>query len=58
MNTWEVGGTLIGENGLMLMTGAELVEWYQIHVFALFWTLLRAVLPSATSCEYPVQMIL
>ena len=24
----EVGGTLIGENGLMVMTGAESVEWY------------------------------
>ena len=27
----EVGGTLIGENGLVVMAGAELVEWYQIH---------------------------
>ena len=27
----EVGGTLIVENGLVLITGAELVEWYQIH---------------------------
>ena len=27
----EVGGTLIGENRLVVMTGAELVEWYQIH---------------------------
>jgi hypothetical protein len=27
----EVGGTLIGETGLMVMTGAESVEWYQLH---------------------------
>ena len=27
----EVGGTLIWENGLVVMTGAESVEWYQIH---------------------------
>ena len=35
-----VGGTLIGEDGLMVMTGGELVEWYQInqpHVFHAFW---------------------
>ena len=24
----EIGGTLIGENGLVVMTGAELVEWF------------------------------
>jgi hypothetical protein len=24
-------GTFIGENGLVVMTGAESVEWYQIH---------------------------
>jgi hypothetical protein len=29
--TQEVGGTLIGEDGLMVMAGEELVEWYQIH---------------------------
>ena len=28
----EVGGTLIGEDGLVVMAGAESVEWYQIHV--------------------------
>jgi hypothetical protein len=28
----EVGDSLlIGENGLVVMTGMELVEWYQIH---------------------------
>jgi hypothetical protein len=27
----EVGGTLIGEDGLVLIAGAELVEWYQMH---------------------------
>jgi hypothetical protein len=27
----EVGGTLIGEDRLVVMTGAELVEWYQTH---------------------------
>ena len=27
----EVGGNLIGEDGLVVMAGAELVEWYQIH---------------------------
>ena len=27
----EVGGTLIGVEGLVVMTGAESVEWYQIH---------------------------
>ena len=26
-----VGGTLIGEDGLVVMAGVELVEWYQIH---------------------------
>ena len=25
-----VGGTLIGEDGLVVMAGAEAVEWYQI----------------------------
>ena len=29
--TQEVGGTLIGEDGLVVMAGAESVEWYQIH---------------------------
>ena len=29
--TQEVGGTLIGEDGLIVMAGEELVEWYQIH---------------------------
>jgi hypothetical protein len=24
-------GTLIGEDGFMVMAGAELVEWYQIY---------------------------
>jgi hypothetical protein len=32
----EVGGTLIGEDGLMVMAGAESVEWYQIHGFQVF----------------------
>ena len=32
----EVGGTLIGENGLVVMAGAEWVEWYQIHGFHVF----------------------
>ena len=27
----EVGGTVIGEDGLVVMAGAELVEWSQIH---------------------------
>ena len=27
----EVGSTLIGEKGLVVMTGAESVEWCQIH---------------------------
>jgi hypothetical protein len=27
----EVGSTLVWEEGLVLMAGAELVEWYQIH---------------------------
>jgi hypothetical protein len=27
----EVGGALIGEDGLVVMAEAELVEWYQIH---------------------------
>ena len=27
----EVGGTFIVEEGLVVMAGAELVEWYQIH---------------------------
>ena len=35
----EVGGTFIRENRLVVMTGAELVEWYQIqktHCFQVF----------------------
>jgi hypothetical protein len=28
----EFDGTLIGEDGLVVMAGAESVEWYQIHV--------------------------
>ena len=54
----EAGGTLIGEDGLMVMAGAESVEWYQIyqthgfHVFdAIPFTpvqpLLSAILSSA-----------
>ena len=27
----EVGGTLIGEDRLVVMAGAESVEWYQLH---------------------------
>jgi hypothetical protein len=27
----QVGRTLIGENGLVLLAGVEFVEWYQIH---------------------------
>jgi hypothetical protein len=27
----EVGGTLIGEDGLVVMAVAESVEWYQTH---------------------------
>ena len=26
-----VGGTLIGENGLVVMTGSESVEWYNMY---------------------------
>jgi hypothetical protein len=29
----DVSGSLIRENGLVVMAGTELVEWYQIHVF-------------------------
>jgi hypothetical protein len=32
-HTQEVGGTLIGEDGLMVMTGVESVELYQTHGF-------------------------
>ena len=31
LKSQEVGGTLIGENELVVMTGAESVEWFQIH---------------------------
>ena len=27
----EVGGTLIGEDGLVAMVGAESMQWYQVH---------------------------
>lgn len=27
----EVGGTLVGKNGLVVMTGAASEEWYHIH---------------------------
>lgn len=32
----EVGGTLIGENGLVLKAGAESVEYYHTHGFQVF----------------------
>ena len=32
----EVGGTLIGEDGLMVMAGAESVECYPTHSFYVF----------------------
>ena len=31
LNPQEVGGTLIGEDRLVLMSGSESVEWYKIH---------------------------
>jgi hypothetical protein len=34
--TQEVGGTLIGEDGLVVMAEAEWVEWYQTHVLNVF----------------------
>jgi hypothetical protein len=36
--TWaqEVGGTLIGEDRVVVMAGAEEMEWYQIHGFHVF----------------------
>jgi hypothetical protein len=37
-----VGGTLIGEDGLVVMAGAELVEWYQTHGFYAFDAILFA----------------
>ena len=59
----EVVVKLIGEEGLVVMAGAELVEAYQIHQthvfhvfdaipFTPFRPLFGAVLPSAASCEY------
>ena len=30
------GGTLIVEDGLVVITGAEWVEWYQTHGFQVF----------------------
>jgi hypothetical protein len=36
----EVGGTLIGEHGLVVMAGAESMEWYQTIPFVLFQPLL------------------
>ena len=32
----EVGGTLIGEDGLVVMAGAKWVEWYQTRGFYVF----------------------
>jgi hypothetical protein len=31
LSSQEVGGTIIGEDGLVVMAGAESVEWYQTH---------------------------
>ena len=31
MTAQEVGATLSGEDGLVVIAGAELVGWYQIH---------------------------
>ena len=53
----EVGGTLIGEDGLVVMAGVDYVEWFKIHqshgfqvidaiLFAPLQPLLLAVLPS------------
>ena len=55
----EVGGTWIGEEGLVIMAGEEKVEWYQIHQthglllfdvipIAPFWLLWAS---SAASCD-------
>jgi hypothetical protein len=35
----EVGGTLIGEDGLVVMTGAKSMEWYPIHFLKHFLNL-------------------
>ena len=62
----EVDGTLIGEEGFVVMAGAESVECYQIHQtygfhvfdaipFAPFQTSLRAVLPSAASTDTYIE---
>jgi hypothetical protein len=42
--------TLIREDGLVLMTGAEEVEWYQTHGFQVFDVIPFAMLLSAASC--------
>ena len=52
----EVGGTLIGEDGLVVMPEAESEEWYQIRMVSMclmpcapVQPLLRGVFPSAAS---------
>ena len=68
MHPQEVGGTLIGEDGLVVMTGAESVEWYQMHQtsgfyefdaipFAPFRILLWALFHSAASCKFICETI-
>ena len=60
----EVCGTLIGENRLVIMAGAESVEWYQtdrFHVFDAipftpFQPLLWAFLPSAASTALSISL--
>jgi hypothetical protein len=58
----EVGGTLIWEDGLVIMAGAELVERYQIHGFHEFDAvpaiimshspLISLQLTTLTTCSY------
>ena len=60
----EVGGTLIGEDGLVAITGAESGEWYQIqethgfHGFQVFDAIPFAPFPAIVMSRPPISSLL
>ena len=52
----EVGGTLIGEDRLVVMAEAELVEWYQIHGLLPFHSLHSSHYYEPSSPQQPPLM--
>jgi hypothetical protein len=57
----EVGGNVIGEDRLMVMTGEELVEWYQIHQthgFQVFYAIPFALFQAIIMSRPPLSSLL